>query len=197
MQVISQTAGRKPWSLQFSKKNDRQDKTNYRPISLLTCMSKVFERIVFNHLYNFLVTNELLNNHNSGFRKNDSTINRLIALLHSIHIGLDEKGGRYTRTPRHLKGIRQSMASWIAIQTKTVRYQSKFIRLVWELPHKPTTKSCSWRKKLISFIHSGRGSTRVNPRTTIISNLYKRHGRRHYFRMPSIRRRHDTNAQIQ
>ena len=32
------------------KKNDRQDKTNYRPISLLTCMSKVFKRIVFNQL---------------------------------------------------------------------------------------------------------------------------------------------------
>ena len=73
------------------KKNDRQDKTNYRPISLLTCMSKVFERIVFNRLYKFLVDNNLLNSHNSGFRKNDSTINRLMALLHSIHSGLDER----------------------------------------------------------------------------------------------------------
>ena len=73
------------------KKNDRQDKTNYRPISLLTCMSKVFERIVFNHLYHFLITNNLLNSHNSGFRKNDSTINRLISLLHSVHTGLDER----------------------------------------------------------------------------------------------------------
>ena len=73
------------------KKNDRQDKTNYRPISLLTCMSKVFERIVYNHLYHFLVSNNLLNNHNSGFRKNDSTINRLISLIHSIHTGLDER----------------------------------------------------------------------------------------------------------
>ena len=54
-------------------------------------MSKVFERIVFNFLYNFLVANGLLNEHNSGFRKNDSTINRLIALLDTCHKGLDEK----------------------------------------------------------------------------------------------------------
>ena len=73
------------------KKNDRQDKTNYRPISLLTCMSKVFERIVFNSLYKFLVDNKLLNSYNSGFRKNDSTINRLTALIHSLHEGLDDK----------------------------------------------------------------------------------------------------------
>ena len=54
-------------------------------------MSKVFERIVFNQLYNFLVDNRLLNKHNSGFRKNDSTINRLISLIHSAHMGLDDK----------------------------------------------------------------------------------------------------------
>ena len=72
------------------KKNDRQDKTNYRPISLLSCMSKVFERIVFNFLYDYLVKNGLLNEHNSGFRKNDSTVNRLLALLDSIYKGLEE-----------------------------------------------------------------------------------------------------------
>ena len=53
-------------------------------------MSKVFQRIIFNHLYHFLVTSNLLNSHNSGFRKM-TTIKRLIGLLHSIHNGLDEK----------------------------------------------------------------------------------------------------------
>ena len=54
-------------------------------------MSKVFERLVFNVLYKYLVDNNLLNEHNSGFRQNDSCINRLIALLNSIHNGLDDK----------------------------------------------------------------------------------------------------------
>ena len=54
-------------------------------------MSKVFERVVYNQLYDYLVSNNLLNSHNSGFRKKDSTINRLIALLHSVHTGLEDK----------------------------------------------------------------------------------------------------------
>ena len=71
------------------KKADRQLKVNYRPISLLCCLSKVFERIVFNDLYEYLTVNGLLTSCNSGFRKNDSTINRLLALLNSIHKGLE------------------------------------------------------------------------------------------------------------
>ena len=72
------------------KKADRRLKSNYRPISLLSCMSKVFERAVFNDLYEYLVSNNLLCDCNSGFRKNDSTINRLLALLDSIYRGLEE-----------------------------------------------------------------------------------------------------------
>ena len=62
-----------------------------RPISLLSSISKVFERIVFNDLYNYFVSNDLLNDCNSGFRKHDSTTNRLLALLDSIYRGLEER----------------------------------------------------------------------------------------------------------
>ena len=71
------------------KKIDRQIKTNYRPISLLSCISKVFEKLVFNDLYHFLIINKILTDINSGFRKNDSSINRLLAILEEIYQGLD------------------------------------------------------------------------------------------------------------
>jgi hypothetical protein len=73
------------------KKLDRQTKCNYRPISLLSCISKVFERIVFNGLYSHLKDNNILNEHNSGFKAGDSAINRLIAITDSIYKGLDQK----------------------------------------------------------------------------------------------------------
>ena len=40
---------------------------NYRPISLLSCFSKIFERVVYNQLYNHLQLNKLLYESQYGF----------------------------------------------------------------------------------------------------------------------------------
>ena len=72
------------------KKLNRQIKTNYRPISLLSCISKVLERIVFIDMFKYFFVNKLLSPYNSGFKPNDSTVNRLIALLEAVYQGLDE-----------------------------------------------------------------------------------------------------------
>ena len=67
------------------KKSSRQDKTNYRPISLLPICSKIFEKILFNSIYNHFHENKLLSKHQSGFRPGDSTINQLLAITHDIY----------------------------------------------------------------------------------------------------------------
>ena len=71
------------------KKSNKQIKSNYRPISLLCNVSKVFERLVYNHLYEYLLSNNLLTEKNSGFKANDSTVNQLISILHNIYNGLE------------------------------------------------------------------------------------------------------------
>ena len=71
------------------KKNNRQLKENYRPISLLSCISKVFERAVFMDLYPYFTLNNILSSSNSGFKKNDSAINRLLIILDQIYRGID------------------------------------------------------------------------------------------------------------
>jgi ribonuclease P/MRP protein subunit RPP40 len=53
-------------------------------------MSKVFERIIHDQLYSYSITNNLLNECNSGFKKFDSAINRLISITNDIHKGLDK-----------------------------------------------------------------------------------------------------------
>ena len=58
---------------------------NYRPItSLLPIFGKIFEKIIFDRLYNFLSQEELLNPNQSGFRPSDSCVNHLIARTHEI-----------------------------------------------------------------------------------------------------------------
>ncbi len=71
------------------KKALKHLKENYRPVSLLSCISKIMERVIFNTMYNFFKINGLLTERNSGFKEKDSTINQLIHLCHKIYQGLD------------------------------------------------------------------------------------------------------------
>ncbi len=61
---------------------------NYRPISLLCCISKVLKKY-FSTIYTFLKGNKLLNHNQSGFTPGDSTINQLINICNKIHCQLD------------------------------------------------------------------------------------------------------------
>ena len=71
------------------KKNDKQLVENYLPISLLPIFGKIFEKIIFDRLYNFLLQKELLNPNQSGFRPSDSCVNQLIAITHEIFKAFD------------------------------------------------------------------------------------------------------------
>ena len=64
------------------KKGARDTPTNYRPISLLSVVSKVQERIVHRRLYRYV--EPLLPPHQSGFRKNDGTELQLLRVVHDI-----------------------------------------------------------------------------------------------------------------
>ena len=73
------------------KKNDKQIIGNYRPISLLPVLSKVFEKIIFKHIYNHLISNNLISKHQSGFRPGDSCTNQLLSLINDIHCAFNDK----------------------------------------------------------------------------------------------------------
>ena len=55
------------------KKVSKTDSSNYRPISLLPLLSKVFEKVVLDQTEEFLSLNKILYDYQSGFRKNHST----------------------------------------------------------------------------------------------------------------------------
>ena len=66
------------------KKGDNSDPSNFRPVSLLSNVGKLQERIVFKHIYNFLHENDLLYKYQSGFLPNHSTTFQLIDIYHHI-----------------------------------------------------------------------------------------------------------------
>ena len=72
------------------KKEDKSLVSNYRPISLLSSLGKIQERVVYIHLYRYLKTNDLLNRRNSGFKELDSAMNQLLLITDKIHKALEQ-----------------------------------------------------------------------------------------------------------
>ena len=66
------------------KAGNSSNLTNYRPISVLTFFAKVFEKIVYNKVMDFISENNVLNDHQYGFRKGRSTQQAIITLVDRI-----------------------------------------------------------------------------------------------------------------
>ena len=72
------------------KKDDKLDCNNYRPISLLSNISKIYEKCMHIRLKNFLRMNKLFFSHQSGFRNGYSTNHALTSLTEMIRKAIDE-----------------------------------------------------------------------------------------------------------
>ncbi len=67
------------------------DLGNYRPISVLSIVSKILEKVIATQLVNFLESNNLLNATQHGFRPNLSTITALTKITNNIYENMDNK----------------------------------------------------------------------------------------------------------
>ena len=65
--------------------------SNYRPISFLSVVGKLFERIIHKYIHNFLLDNDLFYKYQSRFLPNNSTVYQLLEIYHSIVTGREEK----------------------------------------------------------------------------------------------------------
>ena len=73
------------------KKEDRELPDNYRPVSLLNAMSKIFERAAYNQLYKYFQDNDLFYKHQYGFRTAHSTELASIELIDQIFDDLNKR----------------------------------------------------------------------------------------------------------
>ena len=63
------------------KADDKSDLSNYRPISVLSCFSKILERIMYNRLYQYLTENKILYPKQFGFQTGHSTEHAIVQLV--------------------------------------------------------------------------------------------------------------------
>ena len=71
------------------KKGDNQLIQNYKPVSLLPICGKIFEKLIFNSLFQYLENNYLLNRHQSGFRPDQSCVHQLLSITYDMYKSFD------------------------------------------------------------------------------------------------------------
>ena len=82
----------------YKNKGDKSVVKNYRPVSLLPILGKIFEKYIFDTIYTYFEDNNLFTSSQSGFRKGDSCVSQLLSITHEIlksadvSIPLDTRG---------------------------------------------------------------------------------------------------------
>lgn len=73
------------------KKGDETDIGNYRPISLISNLSKIFEKILKSRITDYLNKNSILSKYQFGFKEGQSTQDAINMLTHNIYKSLDNR----------------------------------------------------------------------------------------------------------
>ena len=73
------------------KAGNKEEFLNYRPVSVLPIVSKIYEKIVYKRLIDYLEWNSVLTEHQYGFRKNRSTTMALHVLIDKLHKAIENK----------------------------------------------------------------------------------------------------------
>jgi hypothetical protein len=76
------------------KSGDPMNISNYRPISILPFLSKIYEKVIYNRMIKFIDKHSILYNFQFGFRNNHNTTMALITLIDKIKSASNE--GKYT-----------------------------------------------------------------------------------------------------
>ena len=71
------------------KSDDETDPSNYRPISLLSCFNRIFEKLVFKRLKSFFDERKIVNSSQYGSRQGHSTEHTILDSVNAIQSSMN------------------------------------------------------------------------------------------------------------
>jgi len=77
------------------KKGDPNDESNYRGLSLLNTIYKIFTALLLDRIQTWVDVNNILNEYQAGFRRNYSTVDNIFCLSSIVHINFSCKKKTY------------------------------------------------------------------------------------------------------
>ena len=92
----SLTSGKVPLKMKIArvvpifKKGQKDSVNNYRPISLLTSISKILEKLVYTRTIKFIVNCKILSDSQFGFRKQHNTTHALLTFIDKVAHAIDD-----------------------------------------------------------------------------------------------------------
>ena len=113
------------------KTGAKNDKNNYLPISILTCFSKIIEKILYAQLYKFLKKHNVIYKNQYGFQSNVSTVHAMLDVVTSCYDNINE----YRYTALSFADLRKAFDT-VSHQTLLMKLSNYGIRAVaYDLIH--------------------------------------------------------------
>ena len=146
---------------------------NYRPVSILSAISKVFEKLLYEQLYDYFVSSNLLSDRQFGFRQFHSTASTLLDSTHESFINM-ERGKINIAVFLNLQKAFDTINHDILLKKLETYGMGSLVLNLKKLSNKQNSDVLSkWRIVLFksSYVWS---SSRLVSWSTSIFNLYKR-----------------------
>ena len=105
----------------------RNDPKNYRPITMTSCLGKLFERMISKRLAFFLQQNKLLSRVQCGFSKNHSPIDHLIRLESDIRKGYKKKNSMLQLS----SSLLEMHMTWFLSPLYCINFSVLVLKVIW------------------------------------------------------------------
>ena len=155
------------------KKGDKQCMVNYRAVSLLPICGNIFERLIFNPVFEFLEENKFSPNQ-SSFRPNDACENQLLPIVHGIYADCDQSPSLEVRA-NFLDISKAFHKVWHErLINKLDCWNSRqFAQTFWKFPQWYVPEGSSQRSVLKLVTSPGRSSTGLKTCVFTLLGIYR------------------------